>query len=45
MQPDVKHRWNFTYIMLKEACGYKNALNQFCQLYLAHQNTFIPEEK
>ena len=34
---------HFTYRILKEAFSYKNVVNQFCVLYLTHQN-IIPEE-
>ena len=42
---DVKHRWNFTYKMLKEACAYKMTLNQYRQLYLEHENIFISDDR
>ena len=42
---DVKHGWNFTYKMIKEACAYKMALNQYCQLYLAHENIYISDDR
>ena len=44
MQSDVKHRRDFTFRMLKEACSYKNKVNQFYALYLTRQNIGIPEE-
>ena len=31
--------------MLKEACTYKIALNQYCQCYLEHENIFISDNK
>ena len=31
--------------MLKEACAYKMALNQYCQLYLEHENIFISDDR
>ena len=31
--------------MLKEACAYKMALNQYCQLYLELENIFISDDR
>ena len=44
VKQDVKHGWNFTYKMLKQAYTYRMTLDQFCQLHLAHENIYINDE-